>query len=183
MIFHGFSNRTKLFLNCSHLGSKCTSQARALSEDSGFTLGKFSWSIRILDSSTAGSKSRGDKQTRSFPWRCKWLIPSVFSSSMAFRKFIESSLCLFVIVAGFFIAVPLRLLEEQTGKTCLLFGQVDFLEKNVTGGNNHYCDLGFYSSVVDIFLGSFLICLRWCCLMKTEKPRWEWYASSRACCY
>ncbi|XP_028515285.1 uncharacterized protein LOC110240477 [Exaiptasia diaphana] len=89
---------------------------------------------------------------------------------MAFGKFIESSLCLAVIVAGFFVAVPLRLLEQQTGKTCLLFGQVDFLEKNVTGGKSHYCDLGFYSSIVDIFLASFLICLRWCCLMKTEKP-------------
>lgn len=90
---------------------------------------------------------------------------------MAFGRFLESSACFLVVIAGFFVAVPLRLLQEQTGETCLLFGQVDFLEKNVTSGNSRYCDLGFYSSVVDLFLGAFLICLRWCCLIKTEKPR------------
>ncbi|KAK3740061.1 hypothetical protein QZH41_011403 [Actinostola sp. cb2023] len=89
---------------------------------------------------------------------------------MAFGKFSESSLCFLAMVAGFFTAVPLGLLQAQTGETCLLFGQVDFLQKNVTGGSRHYCNLGFYSSIFNIVLAGFLICLRWCCLVKTENP-------------
>ncbi|XP_031557814.1 uncharacterized protein LOC116294360 [Actinia tenebrosa] len=89
---------------------------------------------------------------------------------MSFGKTTESFLCLLAMIAGFFTTVPLGLLNAETGNTCLLFATVDVLQKNVTGGNIIYCNLGFYSSITTIVLAAFLICFRWCCLVNTEKP-------------